>query len=412
MAISIIRSRFYVTSTGYVSSLTRVTGLKVLQTNPLSFLVVYSIRLRKVNLLLLHIQKPRSNHDMYCQMRSNVRWIVLWSRERAGRQLSSYSRMMDLGGAPSNHKTTTRINASKNCKVQAVCFDFDVLTRSIVGQEETIKEASSLLKQTKSTQADLRAPVQPNVSMVQQVAELLNVNLGETSPARQSKDQEEDLSLLTGQANATPPKQSSSHLGDVRAKYAAKLSRKGVAGVAGVEQAKHQVEDSLKRGDAAGHLAARKMVAAEPVSTRWMAVTGTGALLQYLTQRSMKICLLPKPSSKENPEDIEQMEDFTKQLREVVFDTLVKDGSQPVHKILKSALDSLHSDPLHVLLVSDRDDYMRAGKDLGMVVCRIRPANARRGNVSAHYTASSVPDVKDVVDEINGISFNAVFKGR
>ena len=41
--------------------------------------------------------------------------------------------MLDMGGAPSalhdKKNATTRINASKNCKLQAICFDFDVLSK-------------------------------------------------------------------------------------------------------------------------------------------------------------------------------------------------------------------------------------------------------------------------------------------
>ena len=61
-----------------------------------------------------------------------------------------------------------------------------------------------------------------------------------------------------------------------------------------------------------------------------------------------------------------------------------------------------------IMVVSDKDDYLKAAKDLGMITCRLRPKNARRGNVTAHYNASSVPEVQDVVNDVTGISFNAV----
>ena len=38
----------------------------------------------------------------------------------------------------------------------------------------------------------------------------------------------------------------------------------------------------------------------------------------------------------------------------------------------------------------------------------IQPKNSRRGNVTAHYTTPSIPEVQEVVNEINGISFNSV----
>ena len=329
--------------------------------------------------------------------------------------LSSYSRMLDMGGAPSSlhDKNATRINASKNCKVQAVCFDFDVLTRSI-GVENNIidnREGSSVV--TKATTSSGRSPVlgdvKPNVGIIHQVAGLLNVDLG---GAAKRSSRVDDLSGLTGEKNLPPPNIPTQ---DPRAKYAAKLQRKGVeGGIAGVDLAKHQIEETLRRGDAAGHLAARKIASAEPVGnrTKWMAMTGTGSLLQYLSQRSMKLCLLPKPCDEVDEEEGRRMEDFKKQLSDVVLDLLVKDGSMNIPKILDVPLHEFEFDPTLVLVVSDSDDYIRAAKEKGMVTCRIRPANARRGNVSAHYMVESVPDVRNVVDEINGISFNAVLKGR
>jgi FMN phosphatase YigB (HAD superfamily) len=71
-------------------------------------------------------------------------------------------------------------------------------------------------------------------------------------------------------------------------------------------------------------------------------------------------------------------------------------------------LRELAMDPHRVLLVSDRDEYLKAGKDLGMLTCRLQPKNARRGNITAHYTSPSVQDVQEVVNDINGISFNTV----
>ena len=58
--------------------------------------------------------------------------------------------------------------------------------------------------------------------------------------------------------------------------------------------------------------------------------------------------------------------------------------------------------------MSDQDNLLKAARDSGMITCRIRPKNARRGNISAHYTVEDVLQVQDVVNEMNGISFNAV----
>jgi hypothetical protein len=266
--------------------------------------------------------------------------------------------------------------------------------------------------------------------MVQQVANLLNVNIDGTETTKTSTftrdEHDDDLTLLTGgkktsKTQSSPPSSSSSTKkpkdyipGDIRSKYADKLAKKGLqGGVATIELAKHQVEETLKGGDAGGHLSARAMATANPVSRTksWMAMSGTGALLQYLTQRSIHIVLLPKPNVDTlNEEEGERMQDFVNQLHDVSFDHLFKDGTVSSEQLVTQSIEKLKIHPNRILLVSDRDDYLRAAKEEGLLTCRILPANARRGNISAHYVVPSVPEVQDVVNEINGISFNAIMK--
>lgn len=297
--------------------------------------------------------------------------------------------------------------------------------------------------------------------MVRQVAELLHVDLAGATSSSSSKrrfrdDDHDDLLLSTGPSAAagSPPPQGQTEeepllasddkhhhhalfaAGNrIASKYADKLRRRGLeGGLAAVELAKHQVQDTttttttttLSRGDAAGHLAARKIAAAAGSSSSkssWMAMTGTGALLQYLTQRSIKIVLLPsRPSFDDddgdkamdprplNEQEGERMEEFTRQLNSVAFEALLKDGRLGPTKLVQSSLQKLKMDPNLVLLVSDRDDYLRAAKEASFLTCRILAPNARRGNISAHYRVASIPEVQEVVNEVNGISFNAVLK--
>ena len=373
---------------------------------------------------------------------STLRACHSYSHHHAGRRQQcllyrllsgGYSRMLDMGGAPSalhdKKNATTRINASKNCKLQAICFDFDVLSKY------TTQPTSPMAAEEDKHDNKLAKDVAPDASMVQQVANLLNVNLagglastGNNSNNNNKKEFQDDLSLLTGDAT-TSTLQKHKTVGDIRAKYADKLSKRGVqGGLAQVELAKYQVEETLKRGDAGGHLAARKIVASQPPPVgatnrqpQWMAQTGTGALLEYLTQRSIHIVLLPRPVVGENKKDDdddhdemgERMEDLQRQLsHHVTFTQLFKDGRPGVTNLVQSALTKLALDPHVVLLVSDRDDYLRAAKDARMMTCRIVPPNARRGNVSAHFMVPTLPEVQDVVNEINGISYNAMFKSR
>ncbi len=331
---------------------------------------------------------------------SSIGRSVLWVLKVKGRESQqkcsfSFSRMLDMGGMPSasNDRLPLRtVDASKNSKLRAVAFDFDILTRSL----EAAKQEELAPPKSQKTVPSVPA-VQPDLDQIQQVASLLkvSVDIGNETITKPSKKE--------------IPK---THFGeDIRSKYASKLK----GGLSGVELAKYQVEDMSKSGDAAGHLAAREMAikktAASP--TKWMALTGTGRLLSYLTFRSIRIALLPNPKLKD-PErqqtEFKYMKDFSTQLKEIVVDAVVPfDQTHDIEKMLREhVLDELDIHPNKVLLVSDKDEYLKAAKDLGMITCRLRPKNAKRGNVTAHYNTSDVSSVQEVVNEITGISFNAV----
>lgn len=325
--------------------------------------------------------------------------------------------MLDMGGAPSsaNTKSNFRLaDASKNSDIQAVAFDFSVLTRSASSKRDS--PSSDL-----PTENKVDTKVEPDRSMIEHMAKLLNVNLGGERTFQKPKEVD-DLSLLTSERpkisekeKGSVPKPIRAAL-DIRSKYADKLHKKGVkGGLAGVELAKSQVEDSLRQGDAAGHVHARKVVMQDEKksSQHWIATTGTGRLLQYLTRRSLQIGLLPTPgtSSDEFKQQREQMLDLRRQLKDVVLDVVPDDVPEnpTAASWVEEMLGQLGSrSPDATLLVSDREDYLRAAKDAGLVTCRVRPPNAPRGNVSTHYTIPSVTDVEDVLNEANGISFNAV----
>ena len=195
--------------------------------------------------------------------------------------------MLDMGGAPSaaNDQSLVRtVNASKNSKLQAVAFDFQVLTRSIDETKEDAGKRQDSGAVSDNTENDLAhsSRVQPDLNQIQQVASLLKVSVDtgkkEQVPSKPPKKQE-------------PLPKTQPHE-DIRAKYAAKLK----GGLAGIELAKSQIDDTLKGGDASGHLAARKIAMETAVSgKKWMALTGTGKILSYLTHRSIRIALLPHP---------------------------------------------------------------------------------------------------------------------
>lgn len=323
--------------------------------------------------------------------------------------------MMDLGGMPPSKTGPIRtVDGSKNCKLQLVAFDFDVLTKSLSSDnQENVKKTAVISKENEESSSSISSPVTALVDKVQEIASLLNVNLGNTKEKRifSRKEQEDDLSALTGQHDVTDkpdafqegPK--APYSTDIRAKYAEKLASRG--GLAGVDHAKRQVEETLAKGDAAGHLQARAAAVSQTVGeTKWMALTGTGSLLTYISNRSMKIALLPLPSPEPRLDVKQKMTTFTKQMSLVSFDLLIDKGKDAT-EILQELQSEFDVDPVATMIVSDRDDYLKAAKEGGMVACRIRPKNARRGNISAHYNVETVGEVQDVVNEINGISFQA-----
>ena len=134
---------------------------------------------------------------------------------------SQYSRMLDMGGAPSSSttdKSSIRLpgQASK-CAVQAVCLEWSILTQSMQQQKGELKDdqedtiTSELTGNDKST---VLGNVVPNVAAVQTVAGLLNVKLGDDQSSQHKKSlskdhQEDDLSLLLGKESDTNEKISS-----------------------------------------------------------------------------------------------------------------------------------------------------------------------------------------------------------
>lgn len=337
-------------------------------------------------------------------------------------RLGQYSRMMDLGGMPpssTKHPIRT-VDGSKNCKLQLVAFDFHVLTNSVDKDEAIKKHDFDNDKSKDAATTTTASTITVLVDKVQEIASLLHVNLGDNDKdkerAAHDNYEDDDLSALTGQVEKKPspsPTAASSKEGpkmpfatDVRSKYADKLKSRG--GLSSIDNAKRQVEDTLAKGDAAGHLAARAAAMSQTAAeTKWLALTGTGSLLTYISNRSMKIALLPLPSLEQRLDVKRKMEMFTKQLSLVSFDLLIDKG-EDAKSILQELQDEFDTvDPVATMVVSDRDDYLKAAKEEGMVACRIRPKNARRGNISAHYNVETVGEVQDVVDEINGISFQA-----
>jgi len=338
--------------------------------------------------------------------------------------------MLDMGGVP-HIGTETRINVGKNNKVRAVALDFDLITRSIEERRHrAVAETENHTSHTSTTQAALQA--QPDMSIVEQMSSLLGVQLGGTirgNPPHSARlEREDDVSAIH---NGSSKKNNPPHIDhmDVRTKYAAKLRRTIEGGVAGLDLAKAQKAETIKRGDAAMRMAARDLISAAGVagdpsdasslsSSRWLTTTGIGKLLSFLTSRSVQIVLLPLPATPSRPrfdQDVEEtrqmMESLTRQLPQVQFDLLVPGSREDTaQSILTTVLSHVEAEPLRFLVVSDRDDYMKAARDAGMYTCCVRSKSQSRAAITTNYNVEDAADVLDVVNELNGISFNAALK--
>lgn len=364
-----------------------------------------------------------------------------------------FSSMLDMNGI-AQANADTRINVGKNNKIQVVALDFHLITRSIEERRQLAKEeqnSTAMLRNTSLTStsslsiSSTPSSLTPDTSVVEMMASLLNVKLGGDS-ATSKRLQTDDVSAILGSSDKKEKESmmkkdhSSSHL-DVRMKYAAKLRSKIDGGFAGLELANSAKENTMKRGDASLHLVARDLISSgtmgggelsNPSSTRWLATTGVGKLLSFLSSRSIQIALLPLPSTSSHPQsdaDVErttqEMETIAKQLPNVQFDLFVSDGRRRGEEKTERSNDDTAEDvlrnrvlrkmqdvpPLKFMVVSDRDDYLKAARNNGMFTCRVRPKNTRRGNITTSYDVEDVGSVQDAINDINGISFNSALKG-
>ena len=353
--------------------------------------------------------------------------------------------MLDLGGAPSslNDSSKTRhLNLNKNCHLQVVLFDFDLLCRSVHSADDKSKEVFDSLVTPTTTSQSIGSSVQPDISKIQQVASLLRVDLTGKKDEERSFE-EDDLSLLTGEPHQStrqppsskqPPAPHDPNSADIRHKYAAKLQKR--TGASHVTSPASSNSAAGAEGDAAFHLAARQAVVASgsPADkTRWMAATGTGQLLQYLHSRSLQLVLHPATGAAKNGQQHQrsEMQDFVSQMKDKVsFSHILYPGVNAAEttstsdttrtpaadwtadRLMDWASQEYATMIDRCLWVSDRDDVLRAARALGCITLRVRPPNARRGNVSSHYTVESVPDTVQIVNEINGISFNTVLSSQ
>lgn len=360
-----------------------------------------------------------------------------------------YSSMMDLGGvAPADCKA--KIDFSRNNKLKAVALDFKLLTRSIEATEEKMVLNNTQQKERQDTIKN--KTVVPDVSLVENIANLLNISLPGGSTKKNINTSKSTIESKTNEtfANTTkaPP------VTDIREKYAAKLRKKDIHSLDRdiLDNDSNPIMKGHQIGDASGHLRVKNMIRKDPsisssanTGSKWITHSGTGKLLKFLTDRSMKIALLPIPRTTDNgasdngsinitkQSELSAMQNLSNQLKkDVSFHKLIQEGPD-AQQALDQFFSSLHYEQKEdegtksldainnrttvyiekeCLVVSDRDDYLRFARDQGMFTCRVRPLNAPRGNVTTNYTVEDVNEIEDIINELNGLSFGNILGSK
>ena len=359
--------------------------------------------------------------------------------------LGRYKQMMDMGGVPlssGNKKLAKSLtkSLSKRLKVRGVLFDYNVITNhapeNIKAEEDESSRASS------SESSFFRLP-----QHVADMAAVLGVNVAATDKGVSLGRQEErekifsepeamnetiDLSRRTSKkesqrklpADVAPP-----GADDVRAKYMAKLKAKkgisasqilGTSGQAGSATASDQ--------DSTFHLSLRDSIVsaennADPNkysnSGRWLPVSGMGRLLQYTSSRSIKIGIMsgsPLLASYKAGD----VQEYQKQLGKVDFDFVFEEGvgnnggdagALVAESIKELDVEAGVGDDLSgVMVVSQETEILKAARDANSYTCYVIPLNGRRCGISTNYTIKTISELRDCVDDVNGVSFNNVRK--
>lgn len=360
-----------------------------------------------------------------------------------------YSSMMDLGGvAPADCKA--KIDFSRNNKLKAVALDFNLLTRSIEATKEKMVLNSTQQKERQDTiynDNNNNKTVVPDVSLVESIANLLNISLPGDSSKKNINTSKSTIESKTNEtfSNTTkaPP------VTDIRGKYAAKLRKKDIHSLNRdiLDNDSNPIMKGQQIGDASGHFRVKNIIRNDPsisssanTGSKWISHSGNGILLKFLTDRSMKIVLLPIPRTTDNDStnttkqsELSAMQNLSNQLKkDVSFHKLIQEGPD-AQQALDQFFSSLHYEQKEdegtksldainnrttvylekeCLVVSDRDDYLRFARDQGMFTCRVRPLNAPRGNVTTNYTVEDVNEIEDIINEINGLSFGNILGSK
>ena len=146
------------------------------------------------------------------------------------------------------------------------------------------------------------------------------------------------------------------------------------------------------------------------VGSQWSQNKGANELLQYLGGRGMRAGLvLPSKSVKPlRQEEIDHfLEGFALDLDPVIHADKAQQLLDKNAAPFEWALRQWNLQCNKVLLVTTEAKYLEAARDVGLFSCFFTTKNARRPNIRPSHSALTLGEVRDIIEEINGISYAA-----
>lgn len=137
-------------------------------------------------------------------------------------------------------------------------------------------------------------------------------------------------------------------------------------------------------------------------SSRWLLKPGMGDVLDNIDRRTIQLIIIAKKSTKDFI--VKQFQEQNSGIRFFEIIHLSK-FTHPTSSIFADLEKRLMHPTTETLVVSSSDDILMSGKDNGNFTCRYRAENDLYGQVTTDYIATTATEIKDVVEDLNGIAF-------
>ncbi|GMI12535.1 hypothetical protein TrLO_g12977 [Triparma laevis f. longispina] len=372
--------------------------------------------------------------------------------------LGRYSKMMDMGGVPlhkGNKELAKKLTGSlsKRLKVRGILLDYSCVSNVDPSQASSDSKPSS--SSSSSSQANSQTTSGDSSFFnlprhVSDMASVLGMNLSKgsegvsikreknnkTAPHRDQagfnpksflagvEDEPQTVDTLPHSASpnssSTPkPIPTSNHnpsADDIRSKYLKKLKEK--KGISAKDILASDTSTPSQTPDSSFHLDLRSSIISSEstndpnkyAATRWLPVNGMAKVLQYITSRSIRIGLL-QPLTPGPLYQTGDVKTFKFQLGDKVDFDYSFDEAAPSQNLFnaieginveKSDADSTSG----VMVVSSCSNTLKSARDNNSYTVYIKPKSGRRCDISPNYNINSIDELRDVIDDVNGVSFN------